>query len=1044
MTTLARDTIVDYLDRMLVGPANGPTELASGLPTKRYLMGILFPRAASADAALQDELVDVTGTSEGDMLSEDPIALAGQWLPASIGLSLYVADDAEVTCRVWGAEYTQETEAKQRRWRRRSIAEESEPEELPLPGDGTASPVLDGRARLQVRRRPLNNGTLLTVSLMNARLRNDDHDPSPAECLFQVGLEIDAGANGILEYPSVKLLSRDPEEQELRLLHREAKTFAIGHGCAVSWTGSSAERQTSARSVLIPRHVVHGVTQKAPEGLDDRVLDVARLGNTAVKWQEMKPELEAFVGAYAAWIAMQEGRSDVPSHLDRARIRVTERLRTAESRMREGIQVLDDNPQAREAFGLANRALATQNLRQGTDYAGKRRRRADDSPAMDADLARSTFRWYPFQLAFQLLVLPSLIDANHEHRRDVDLIWFPTGGGKTEAYLAVAATEIFLRRLRDPVRGAGTAVLTRYTLRLLTTQQFQRAAATICACEQLRRSDEERLGTEPISIGLWVGEAAAPNKCASAAELFQEVRESDKPENPFQLETCPWCGTEIIPLTASLDDADYGIEATLEDFRLFCPAQSCPFHQRLPVQVVDEALYARPTTLLLGTVDKFARLTWDADGGAFFGAGGDYAPPSLIIQDELHLLSGPLGTTVGVYEAAIEALCARDGVAPKIVASTATIRRSDDQVRSLFAGRSVRLFPPSGVDAKDSFFARTDFESPGRLYVGVMAQSHTLSTAMVHLSAALLQGVYQLEMTEPERDAYWTLVAYHNSLRELGRTVTIARDDVPARLQGIASTPFDPRPLGDEDVVELTGNVGGTSTILEQMKRRHGDAGVISLLACTNMLSVGVDVSRLGLMLVNGQPKTTSEYIQATSRVGRGVVPGLVVSLYTATKPRDRSHYEAFRPYHASLYRYVEPTSVTPWSSASRDRALHAAFVMLVRHLGGLTDNASASAFDPQSAAVAQAMAILTGAVAASDGEELADTRAQLERLAEEWNERVADARGEHKTLYFKPAGRAVRSLLKDFGDKQPGWPTLNSMRNVDREALVRVRGEDK
>ena len=1037
--TEARDALVAHVQQLLIGPVRGPEEEIEGLPTKQYLMGILFPQEAGADSVVEDEEPDAVGTSEGDLVADDPVALAGQWMPSSLGLSCFVAEGADVTCSLWGASY-ERVEERGRKFRRIAIAEADAPETIDLP-EREAS-VLDGRARIRVSRRPLGAGTLITVTLVNAGMRGAEPDVPPEECLFQVGLRLDT-KSGILEYPSVALLSRDPEEQELRLLYRESRTFAIGHGCAVDWWGDRADAKSSIATVLMPKSLVRGVTQKARGDLDTEVLTVARLADDSVPWPELRVQLDGFVRAYEEFAEGERERDDVPEHLEAARERIVERLDVAAGRMRQGIDALGDET-VRAAFRLANRTMVMQ--RERVELVRTLGDEVDRHTDIEMDVAPegSSFTWYPFQLAFQLLTLASLSDSDHPDRDCVDLIWFPTGGGKTEAYLAVAATEIFLRRLRLREQGGGTAVLTRYTLRLLTTQQFERAAATICAAEHLRRADPAMLGTEPISIGLWVGDDSAPNRFSRANDLFIEQREAESPSNPFQLERCPWCGTPIFPPRGSEDDADYGVYTALDDFRFNCPHEGCPFHELLPVQIVDDGLYATPPTLLLGTVDKFAQLVWSGKGRAFFGDGGRCAPPSLVIQDELHLLSGPLGTTVGVYEAAIEALCTGEGVRPKLVASTATIRRSDEQVRGLFGGRRVALFPPAGVDARDSFFARRDDKDPGRLYVGVMAQSHTQATGMVHLSAALLQGVVEVEMDNVARDGYWTMVAYHNSLRELGRTVTIERDDVPARIEGIAADGSEPRILGDEDVVELTGNVGGTSEALRRMAMTRASGEAISVLACTNMLSVGVDVGRLGLMLVNGQPKTASEYIQATSRVGRGATPGLVVALFTATKPRDRSHYEGFRPFHEALYRHVEPTSVTPWSAPSRARALHAAFVLLMRHLGGLHDDGDAHRFDASDAQAAQVREILLSAVGAADPEELAEAGGNLDRLEQEWMEAIEKADEAGKTLHFRPAGKAVHSLLRRFGERQPGWDTLDSMRSVDRECRVLVRGEDK
>jgi hypothetical protein len=444
---------------------------------------------------------------------------------------------------------------------------------------------------------------------------------------------------------------------------------------------------------------------------------------------------------------------------------------------------------------------------------------------------------------------------------------------------------------------------------------------------------------------------------------------------------------------------------------------------------------------LIATVDKFARLAWLERAGVFFGR-GRYRPPSLIIQDELHLLSGPLGTTVGLYEAAVEALIDVHGVQPKVIASTATIRRADEQAVALF-GRRVRLFPPSGLEAGDSYFARVDESRPGRLYVGVMAPGHTISTAIIHSAATLLQAPLELPLGSEESDAYSTLVVYHNSLRELGRTVTLARDDIPARVKFLAADEANTRKLADEDVVELTGNVSGKELpgLLSRMEIPAFAPNGIALLATTNMLSVGVDIRRLGAMLVNGQPKTTSEYIQATSRVGRGEVPGLVVTLFTSTKPRDRSHYESFLPYHAALYRYVEPTSVTPFSPPARTRALHAALVVLIRHGAGLAADDDAGRIDRTDPAVRNAVERLCARVAIVDPEEAQPTARQLERLLDEWEELAEEARSRGQALYYKPHGKQHLSLLKDFEARGAGWETLHSMRSVDRQCDIEVLG---
>jgi hypothetical protein len=753
-------------------------------------------------------------------------------------------------------------------------------------------------------------------------------------------------------------------------------------------------------------------------------------------------DLLKFVAGYDEWIGgLRKANQDIPAALELAAERVMSRLNLVSDRLRHGVNTLMSDPLLLRAFRLANLAMLMQMRHAGKDIAGTRRER-DKGVAFAGDYVKSEAKWRPFQLAFILLCIPSVANPTDADREVVDLLWFPTGGGKTEAYLAISAFQILLRRLRSGNGGAGTTVITRYTLRLLTAQQFQRATTLVCALELIRRNYSSEMGSEPITIGLWVGEEQSPNSLVDARTLREEMLLQERPENKFQIDQCPWCGTEIIPEHKVADEDSYGIRVGNVSFTMFCTSSECVFHNKLPISVVDDDLYREPPTFLLATVDKFARLAWVDQAVVFFG-GGKYEPPSLIIQDEMHLLSGPLGTTVAVYEGAVDALSTYHGARPKIISSTATIRNAGDQALGLF-GRALSVFPPSGLNADDSYFASPDKAQPGRLFLGIMAQSHTPQTTTVHTAAALLQAPIELSLAGEESDGYWTLVGYHNSIRELGRTATLARDDIPSRIKVIATDESKQRHIDDPDVVELTGNVRGDelTRILARLNAPATDPDTISVLITTNMLSVGVDIPRLGLMVVNGQPKSTSEYIQATSRVGRAKVPGLIIALYNSTKPRDRSHYETFRSYHSALYRYVEPTSVTPFALPSRQRSLHAAFVILIRHGAGLAENDKAGEFDMNAAPVKEAIEALLAKVAKTDERELEATREHLKRLCSEWSSMAQAARAEQRPLFYRATSPQHLSLLKDFGTAGDGWPTLHSMRNIDRQCNVTVVGE--
>lgn len=1051
-----RSKVMRYLKLELLGPRGGENEELTEEPYRRYTAGTLYPPAAPSDPVIEEEEEDEVGVSGGDFRgglqenqADDPVVSANQYLPGSMGLSFYLrGEEPSVAVRVQAARYLEDTGEGHGRhqktvWKRVPVSAPEGSGYLELIPDvgrsTTERGILAGAARIHAVWRKGRDGWLVTVTVVNAKENQSGGLPGADDCLFQVELSCrPAGSSRVAAYPRSRLTTDDLEEHILDVLYRHQVAYGVGHGCSVTWDEPANGATTEIRTEFLPTCEVPAMDYSL-QGYE-RVLDIHFLayGDSETGYR-LIDELDRFIAGYETWIeSLDKYHDDVPEDLLEARDELLSRLRRALYRMESGVRLLENDRTVRRAFCMANQAMLMQMAHSAEEYAGSRRRAGEHTYKEPPPSTEGLRRWRPFQLAFQLLTVASVASPEDPYREVVDLIWFPTGGGKTEAYLAMAAFQIFHRRMVHGSFASGTAVLMRYTLRLLTTQQFQRAATLICACELLRQEDPGRLGEEEISIGLWVGQDTTPNTYQQARKKTDELREQEEPRNPFQIDRCPWCGTELVPDSWSEESERYGVRSTNSGFSLFCPGPDCPFHERLPVGVVDEQLYDHPPTLLLATVDKFARLPREKRIGEFFG-GADRLPPDLVIQDELHLISGPLGTIVGIYETAIDALASWQGVMPKILASTATIRRADEQCKGLFA-RRVELFPPSGLDATDSYFARQDRSRPGRLYLGVMAPGHTASTSMIRTSAALLQAPIDLGLEGEALDAYWTLVGYHNSLRELGKSRTFGADDIPARIKVIADDQDNIRQLSDDNVQELTSNIPAAQLgdMLDRMSRRMGEDGALSLVLCTNMLSVGVDVQRLGVMLVNGQPKSTSEYIQSTSRVGRGRVPGLIVTVYSPSKPRDRSHYERFVAYHSSLYRQVEPTSVTPFARPARDRALHAVLVSLVRHALGLSEQSDAGEFDPDLAGLDRVQALLEQRIRQIDPREVEPALRQLQELVQEWGTRASQLEG----LNYTTQTRAKQALLLNPGEKeQEGWETLHSMRNVDRSCLIRIVG---
>jgi hypothetical protein len=1023
---LGRDVLVDHVRRHLVGPLGGSSETIADAPSFLYTAGVLFPIGATTELLTATEGGDGGAGGAGNELVDDAVSLANERLPSSAAISFFLAGEgASIDCTFAAARYREE-EGDQG-WRRLPGA----PETARLSSAELTVACLEGAASLVSRWRPAPGGHLVTVALVN---RLDSERPAlhePESCLFQVELTCRPHDGTITEYPAIENIAMGGDDAELALRYSHVKTYAIGHGCSAEW----ATGEQGASSVGISFVPFVEVSPLVVATGDDPVLSLRYLRDSDAA--DLSTSLSQFVDGYENWLSALELDADTGAPTTRAaKARILERVRRAVERMRSGVTSLDD-PELLRSFQLAHAAMVRQMEHSAPSLGGAVRPLSAAPEMPDPSVYQvSAASWRPFQLAYILVCLSSLTDPDDEDRFTVDLIWAATGAGKTEAYLALAAISIIHRRITAGVGSGGTTVLTRYTLRLLTAQQFERTGRLACALETMR-SEEPDLGSDPITIGLWIG-SDTPTQFSDALDLANEILEDGQPSGSFQLEKCPWCGVRIIPKRKSNNRADYGFEASNDHFHFRCPNERCEFHDLLPIQVVDAALYLDPPTILIGTVDKFARLAWLGDAGVFFG-GSDRLPPSLIIQDELHLLSGPLGTTVGIYESALETLCEVHGTAPKVVAATATIRESEAQINALY-GRNSALFPPAGLDARDSYFTKIDSSAAGRGYLGVLSPSHTPTTSLVRTCAVLVQGALELPLTELERDAYWTLVAYHNSLRELGKTITLARDDIPAWIHMVAADPEVRRELHDDAVLELTGNVDSARipASLDRLSTPYGQPGSVSFAACTNMLSVGVDIQRLGLMVVHGQPKTTSEYIQASSRVGRSDTPGLVVAHYSSTKPRDRSHYEQFGPYHEALYRWVEPTSVTPFSLSARKRALHAALVILIRHGAGLSANSDAARFDASSDAVRRCVELLASRAERADPDEDVATREHLKRLVDRWTEEAKLASGDGQTLHYN-SKKPHPSLLTNFDSSWGAWPTLHSMRNVDKECTLDV-----
>jgi hypothetical protein len=1045
--------------------------------------------------------------------------------------------------------------------------------------------------------RRLEDRVMVTVHALNA-MQGCERDVE--RHVFQPQIRVRAGAE-LLSVETRVAEATDPETRRLEFLQRYLIVKARGHLCSAVWQEVDPEAQVldvpdtdedpfpwadgellpedlwrrfrpaTVRTEFLPALPVPApVVEWSPEYGPEPCFRAVRLAEC---WEpgELRQALEPLLSAHERWVTAIESRvREMRAAGDASTVvagELASRCRQMARRMRAGMDVLCRDEDVRLAFCFANRAVE---LQHSWAHPG------------------SDFHWRPFQIAFLLATIESVVNAESPDRDVCDLLWVPTGTGKTEAYLGLAAFTLGWRRrraVRTGRSGAGTAVISRYTLRLLTLQQFRRTLRLITACEYLRvwgaahgkpvgwrpacckKRDDFIWGSTRFSLGLWVGGNVTPNRLAritrrglpplwGALDMLSADRGGQ--EDPAQVYECPACGsplavhglspgTHTVHLVTCIGSSrmsdvahdvgrrlrerapdgiqvvgsrwvahgnpgyatlclqmacgrkivDRELDAWLNealgdsappvcarpsrpgyflrvaaksgpgsrrepyDFDIFCPNPECALnrdvlwaegvpvddglvdawvlqtgHQHraltrrvplerlqcrelalpgraetvaapdgecfrmtpafawrgplereregiqrvfqslrvpVPAYTVDEQVYGRCPSMVIATVDKFARLAFEPRAGAMFGAVDRYhprlgyfrdplereatprghvvpverlEPPDLIIQDELHLLEGPLGSLVGLYETAVDRLCRvrPSGPGPKYVASTATIRQAEEHVESLFA-RRVALFPPHGLEWGDRFFVRDvahsvlDEQSAGRLYVGLCAPGRGPLTPLLRAVARLLQSAYEvrLEMGDGVADPYWTLVIYFNAVRELAGARALYRQDIPEWVghRLAAGDVARARRLEDDDpfVIELSSRKGSGELprILAQLERRLPGEATDAVFA-TSMFGTGVDVGRLSLMLVNGQPKTTSAYVQASGRVGR-VRGGLVVTFLRASRPRDLSHYEFFCGYHSRLHSFVEPVPVMPFSSGARARACGPVAVAIVRNL---------------------------------------------------------------------------------------------------------------
>lgn len=998
-------------DQFLYHVYGGENEeiITSTKPSKKYAAGLLYPQEKEIAQSIEESDIDITAdttdTEEDNQVEEKEEERTKNTRnlkkQSTMGFTFAVPDEAsELMIDFKGGQYKSYTSATNLYnqhiqtknsgyidpwWVRKSIQStltvdlnrESKLDETNLKVFDLENKEVDTynlslysyirKVRLKEKNKSLK---IVTVTLSNKTFPGNEEE----KIVFQAELTASLKQQNFAKYPDASDMQADipPEDKKFELLYLKERNYAFGHDCSTDWKEENSKVR-KIKTTFLPEYEIKTMTPDIE--INGEILEIhhAKLAG-AKNFVEIHNILNPLLNGYKNWYDKLYEQV-VPDYYKEVKRENLEDIHIAITRIEKGLNLLK-REEILKIFQLTNLAMLMQMnngkvVRRFLHNKETKKLSVENGPAFFDNLDFNDFsklresinnefdngenpsifrnsKWRGFQIAFLLQSLESIVDKQSEERDIVDLIWFPTGGGKTEAYLGVSAFSMFYRRYLDP-EDTGVDVIMRYTLRLLTADQFQRSSRLICSMDYIRSHFTSLLGTNEISIGLWVGTSTTPNTISSAGKTLQSSEKEGR--NKFVIESCPWCGAEMSIVKVNNGKHYLGYHYNKKKFKTYCPNKNCHFKHHLPIYFIDEQIYDNPPTFLIGTIDKFVQLTWKPEARSLFGinVNGDResSPPNLIIQDELHLISGPLGSLAGMYEVVIEELCSdkRENKTskPKILSATATIKASEKQIKSVFGKKESKLFPPSGLDINDNFFSTVLYDkdtgspAPGRKYVGVYTTTQgKLQTQVQTISSLITQTN---ELSEEDKDPFFTLLSFYNSINDIGKARILLEQDIKNNISTYYKNRniTKGRKIRDGYVKELTSRLdsGDVSKFISDLKTRYTPKAnkAIDVCLASNIIEVGVDIDRLSLMMINGQPKSTSQYIQVSGRIGRKTNerPGLVVTIYNPQNSSDKSHFEHFNEYHQKLYSQVEVSSVTPFSQFSINRGLPAALIAFIR-----------------------------------------------------------------------------------------------------------------
>lgn len=921
-----------------------------------------------------------------------------------------------------------------------------------------------------------NHGKFIKILLAN-RLQHSkkkfsfSNERLNSKAMFQAQIKV----NGTSFLPYKQFTESNPFDEELNTInfqYREEFSFAIGHGCAVKWNDD--RQPTELNTTFLPEVDIKSYSNEFKEDFPEDLKSITELRKLSI-WSDLNNDeiidkLFLFVNEYQKWIDKQISIKTADS-FQNIKTNIIGKQSETFIRLIKNIKFLKENEEAFKSFKLANTAMYIQMFVSNEKQFGKKNIELTEIDEninynnLDYFRENSTFnpKYRPFQLAFFLLNLESLINPHSEDRNNiVDLLWFPTGGGKTEAYLALTAFTIISRRILNEDDADGVAVIMRYTLRLLTAQQFERATKLILSLDFLRKQfkykDDYYFGDSPISIGMWVGASSTPNSFNDAKRIYDSISQNlvrantgqnhdIQKANKFPIENCSWCGCKIISKN-KFNFFEQGYHATTNSFKIKCINNTCTFSNELPIYFVDDKIYDTPPTLLFATVDKFAMISHREEAHKLFNSiDKDKLPPDLIIQDELHLLSGPLGSITGIYESIVELLSTKGNRKPKIIASTATTRNTAHQIEMLYGNRELNIFPPMGLSYNDNFFSFVSNDSK-RKHIGFMPTGKTGLNSQIQILGNLFIARIELfkylienenlshEECVNKMNYFWTIVSFYNSLRDVGKIYNkvpaeilslikllhsrynISRDKYAFNWIGLPSRTKELTSRIESNSIKKLLDELEQSFTLNRYEGRDYVQKTVDLVLASNMFSVGIDIKRLNIMLMNGQSKNVAEYIQASSRVGREDM-GIVINLLDANRSRDKSYFENYVSFHNAYYKYVEPLSVTPFTEIAVDKVMASLLVAYVRHKKGLFKNNQANDFDGN---IDELKTFLSERIKNKKQRDYAINK--LDEYVKKWSDKVD--------------GLTYSLLIQRIADLDD-WSLMMSMREIDTNSIIKL-----